>query len=244
MFAGIGTVVNAAAIIAGSLVGLTIKKGLSEKLKTNLNTSVAIAVFVLGISGALSKIFTLSGKGETLTENNLLLMVISLAIGTVIGVLIKLDIGFEKLGNYMGSKFSKGESGKFAQGLVSASIIFCVGAMAIVGSIEDGMMGNPKTLYIKSILDGITSMILATSFGVGVLFSAAAVLIYQGTITLAAVLFAGSVSAEVITQTSIVGNVLIMCIGINMLKIKKINVAAMLPSAFIPAIYAIIKSIF
>lgn len=242
MIPGIGTIVNAAAIIVGSLLGILFRRGLPDRLKTNLQNSIFVSVIIMGIAGALANSIVVTESG--LETQDMLLMVISLAIGTVIGELCRLDVGFERVGDAMGKKFAGGDQDTFVKGFVSASIIFCVGAMAIVGSIEDGMAGNPQTLYIKSLLDGVTSMILATTLGIGVAFSAVGVLVYQGLITLLA-FFAGSfVPAEVIRQMSMVGNVLIMCIGLTTLGIKKLNVANMLPAMFIPAVYALIKLIF
>ena len=242
MIPGTGTLVNAAAIIAGSVIGIIFRKGLSEKLKTNLQNAIFISVIIMGIAGALANCIKVTDSGLETTD--LLLMVISLAVGTVIGELCRIDVGFEKIGKVLGNKFSgSGDSDTFVKGFVSASIIFCVGAMAIVGSIEDGMAGNPQMLYIKALLDGVTSMILATTLGIGVAFSALAIIIYQGTITFLSVIAGSFIPAEVISQMSFVGNVLIMCIGFNTLGIKKINVANMLPSIFVPAVYALIKNI-
>ncbi len=242
MIPGTGTLANAAAIIAGSVIGILFRKGLSEKFKTNLQNAIFISVIIMGIAGALANCIIVGENG--LETTNLLLMVVSLAIGTVIGELCKIDVGFEKIGKLLGNKFSgSGDNDTFVKGFVSASVIFCVGAMAIVGSIEDGMAGNPQMLYIKALLDGITSMILATTLGVGVAFSAVAIIIYQGVITLVAALAGSFIPADVISQMSLVGNILIMCIGFTTLDIKKINIANMLPSIFIPAVYALIKSI-
>ncbi|MBR3870217.1 MAG: DUF554 domain-containing protein [Clostridia bacterium] len=242
MIPGTGTLVNAAAIIVGTVIGILFRKGLSEKLKTNLQNAIFISVIIMGIAGALANCIKVTENGIETTD--LLLMVISLAIGTVIGELCKIDVGFEKIGKALGNKFAgHGDGDTFVKGFVSASVIFCVGAMAIVGSIEDGMAGNPHMLYIKALLDGVTSMILATTLGLGVAFSALAIIIYQGAITLLAVVAGSFIPADVISQMSLVGNVLIMCIGFTTLDIKKINVANMLPSIFIPAVYALIKNI-
>ena len=241
MIPGTGTLVNGVAIVVGSVLGIFFRKGLSEKLKTNLQNAIFISVIIMGIAGTLANCIRVTDNGLETTD--MLLMVISLAVGTFIGELCKIDVGFEKIGKVLGNRFSgHGDSDTFVKGFVSASIIFCVGAMAIVGSIEDGMAGNPQMLYIKALLDGVTSMILATTLGIGVAFSALAVMIYQGVMTLLEALGGSFVPADVISQMSFVGNVLIMCIGFNTLEIKKINVANMLPSIFIPAIYALIKT--
>ncbi|MDP4152461.1 MAG: DUF554 domain-containing protein [Bacillota bacterium] len=239
---GIGTIVNAGAIIACSLLGLTVKKGLPEKMKTSLIDAMGIAVAFIGISGTLSASFHAQASG-VISSGGILLLILSLVIGTVIGELLKLDILFERVGNALGARLSRGSGTNFSYGFVNATIIFCVGAMAIVGSIQDGLAGDPTTLYAKSVLDGIMSFILASAYGAGVMLSAVAVFLYQGAITVCAVFFKQFATDALMSQTSMVGSALIFCIGINMLGIKKINVANMLPAAFIPMIYAMIRGL-
>jgi len=234
-----GTIVNTIAIIIGTLAGLIIKKGLSERLKNSLTDAMGVAVLLIGITGTLSASFKIIDRN--IESTNTLLLIMSLVIGTIIGELLKLDEKFTAVGNYLGVKFSRGKEGDFVKGFVNAVIIFCVGAMAIVGAIEDGLSGNPSTLYAKSVLDGIMSMILSSAYGFGVIFSSVVVFTYQGIITLCAVYLKQFAAPEIISQTSMVGSALILCIGLNMLNIKKLNVANMLPAAFIPIIYALIK---
>ncbi|NTV91635.1 MAG: DUF554 domain-containing protein, partial [Clostridiales bacterium] len=170
-------------------------------------------------------------------------MILSLIIGGVIGEFINIEDKLDKMGKWFQKKFAKEGSG-FSEGFVTASLIFCVGAMAIVGSLEDGLTGNAGTLFAKSILDGIMSIVLASSFGIGVAFSAIPILVYQGGITLLAVWVKPWLTPEVISQMSLVGSALIFCIGVNMLEIKKMKVGNLLPAIFIPVIYYVIRSLF
>ena len=236
----LGTIANVAAIIIGGMAGLVLKKLLSSRITDTVMQGVGLAVIIIGLSGALGAAFTVTdGK---LSSDHILLMIVSLAAGALIGELIKIESRLDSLGKFIESKFAKpGETSNFAQGFVTATLIFCVGSMAIVGALEDGINQNSAILYAKSALDGITAMILASTLGIGVLFSAIAVGIYQGSITLLAIFIAPHLSDVVVTQISLVGSVLIMAIGVNMLKIAKIKVGNLLPAIFIPVIYYMIR---
>ncbi len=222
----LGTIVNAAAIIAGSLLGLLFKGGIPESYNRTIFKSIGLAVVLIGLLNAVK------------TEQ-LLLLIFSLALGSLLGEMLKIEDGLEKLGQWLENRFAKSE-GAIAQGFVTSSLLFCVGAMAIVGSLESGLSGNHQTLFAKSVLDGISSIILASSMGIGVLFSAVTVLIYQGLITLAASSLQPFLDAAVIKEMSAVGGLLIMAIGFNMLDLPKIKVGNMLPAIFIPLIYFIL----
>jgi uncharacterized membrane protein YqgA involved in biofilm formation len=170
-------------------------------------------------------------------------MIFSLVIGGLLGEFLKIEKRLENVGIWFQSKIpSKG--GSFSDGFVTASLVYCVGAMAIVGSLEDGLSGNPSTLFAKSILDGVSAVIFAATLGIGVAFSALPVFIYQGGITLLAGLLQPWLTETVISQMSLVGGILIFAIGINLLEIKKINVGNLLPSIFIPVLYYLISTAF
>lgn len=227
----VGVLVNVVAILIGGSIGLIFKKGFNEKILKLILQGIGLAVIIIGISSAI------------LTEN-LLLLVISLVLGGVIGGLLKIEDNLDKLGSSIEKKFSKGDKGGFAEGFVMASLIYCVGAMAIVGSIEAGVSGNNETLYIKAILDGISAIVFTATLGYGVLFSGISVLIYQGSIVLLGVQLEPFLSDELINEISAVGGVLIMGIGITMLEIKKIHVGDLLPAVLIPIVWFLILSIF
>lgn len=228
----IGTIVNCVAIIAGCVVGLIIKERMTEKISTTIMNGLALCVLYIGISGSI--------EGE-----NPLIMIVSIAIGALIGELIDIDKRLTNLGGKIESKFSKNDEDEISkvsisQGFVSSSLLFCVGAMAIVGSLQSGLSGNHDTLFAKSILDGISSIIFSASLGIGVVFSAVAVLIYQGTITLGASFLSGILSESVINSMSATGSLLIIGLGLNILKSTKIKVANLLPAVFLPIIFGIL----
>lgn len=226
----LGTLVNVAAIIAGSLVGLIFKGRISEKYNQPIIQAVSLGVILIGLKNAFKC-------------DDFILIIISLALGTLVGELCKIEYRLENFGIWIEKKFSK-KGGSFAEGFVTTSLLYCVGAMAIVGSLESGLTGNHHTLFAKSTLDGLGSVIFSSTMGMGVLFSSLSVLIYQGTITLAAEYAKPFLVPEVISQMSSVGGLLIVGIGINMLGEKKIKVGNMLPAVFIPLIYYIGIQIF
>lgn len=224
----IATIVNCLAIIAGCLVGLIIKGGIPEKLSTNIMNGIALCVLYIGISGSLG--------GE-----NTLITIISMALGSLIGELIDIDKSLNKLGSFIQSKFStKDEKDSIAKGFVYSSLLFCVGAMAVVGSLESGLTGNYETLFAKSVLDGISSVIFTASLGIGVIFSAVSVFLYQGIITLGASLLSGVLSESVVGSMTAIGSLLIIGLGLNMLKATNIKVANLLPAMFMPIIFGIL----
>lgn len=231
----LGTIVNVATILVGGMIGLFCKKILSERITDTIMQGIGLAVIIIGISGALKAVFTVV-ENEIVT-NHILFMIISLAIGALIGELLKIEDRLEKTAKFCEKRFTKpGETSTFAQGFITATLVFCVGSMAIVGALEEGMTGNTDILFAKSALDGITAIIFASTMGIGVLFAAVIVGIYQGTITLLAGLVAPYFNDLVITQISLIGSVLIIGIGFNMLKITKIKVGNLLPAIFIPII--------
>lgn len=215
---------NCFAILIGGFIGLLIKGGIPEKINKTVMQAVGLAVIIIGISGSL--------KGS-----NMLLTIVSLALGALVGEFIDIENALSKFSISIENKFKKIGKGDFSQGFVSATLLFCVGAMAIVGSLDSGLKGNHEILYTKSVLDGISSIVFASSLGVGVLFSSLAVLMYQGTITLSASLIKNILTPSLINEISVVGSILILALGLNILGITKIKVANMLPAIFIPMLY-------
>ncbi len=225
----LGTIVNAVAIIAGALVGLVFKNGIPEKYNRTVMQAIGLAVLLIGMKGALGC-------------NDLLVIIISLAIGSLLGEVIGIEDYLARLGKFLERKFSKGSS-TFSAGFVTASLMYCVGSMAIVGSLESGLTGNHSTLFAKAALDGIVGIILSSSLGIGVLFAAVPVFIYQGGITLLAGLLKPLLVPAVISQMSATGGLLIVALGLNMIRDKKISVGNMLPAIFMPLIYYIALSV-
>ena len=226
----LGTLVNVASIIAGSLVGLLFRGKISEKYNKTIIQAISLGVILIGLKSAFQC-------------DDFILIIISLSIGSLIGESCKIEHRLENAGEWIEKKFSKKSEG-FAAGFVTMSILYCAGAMAIVGSLESGLTGNHNTLFAKSTLDGIAAIIFSSTMGIGVLFSSVSVLLYQGTITLAAGYIKPFLIPEVIAQMSSVGGLLIVGLGMNMLGISKIKVGNMLPAVFIPLIYYIGMQIF
>ncbi len=218
-----GVIVNVIAIAVGGTFGLILNRGLSEQVKKVIMQGVGLSVIIIGIAGAL-------------TIKSPILMVISLVIGGLIGALIHIEDRLDRIGKKIEQSF-KNENNGFAKGFVWATLIYCVGAMAIVGSLEAGLNGDNTTLYIKAILDGVTAIIFAATLGFGVIFSSISVLIYQGAIVLLGYQIEPYLTDLMINEVSAVGSVLIMAIGINILEIKHIHVGDLLPAILIPAVY-------
>ena len=229
----IGTLINCAAIILGSAVGLLFRKGMKKKISDTVMQGVGLCVLLIGLSGAL----------ET---QNTLLVIISMVIGGVVGAWIDIDDKMNRLGAFAQRKLTRegDESNTFAKGFVTASLIFCVGAMAVVGALDSGIRGDHSTLIAKSMLDGVTSLLLASTLGIGVMLSAVPILLYQGSIALLGTVIAPFLSAEVITEMSAVGGLLITGIGINMTLEKDIKVANLLPAILVPFLYFPIYHLF
>jgi len=234
-----GSIVNACAIIGGALVGMIIKGRLSERFGTIIKQALGLSTVFICLSGTLSSIFKVSNDGK-IESNHIMPMIIFLVIGSVIGEAINIEEKLNRLAEFIQKKIP-GSGSNFSTGFVSATLLFCVGAMAIVGSLEEGLTGNANTLYAKSILDCISSIVFSATMGIGVLFSSVAVFLYQGSITLLAEFIEPMLTAEVINQMSLVGNVLIFGIGINLLEIRSIKVANMLPAVLMPIVYYLIR---
>lgn len=219
----IGTIVNSIIVIIGCLIGFIVKGRLKQNISSTIMSGLGLCVLYIGISGAL--------KGE-----DTLLMIICIVVGALIGELIDIDSLLNRLGEIVEKKVNKGSKNNLsiAEGFVTASLLFCVGAMAIVGSLESGLRGNHDTLFAKSILDGVTSIILTSTLGLGVIFSAATIFIYQGAITLGAGMLGNVLSEAVINNMTGVGSLLIIGLGLNVLGITKIKVANLLPAVILP----------
>ena len=220
----LGTLVNFGAIIIGSVIGLVFHKAIKEKISDTIMKGLGLCIILIGIQGAL--------KGE-----DTLVVIASMAIGAYLGEWIDIELRLNQLGNYVESKFAKEKNGAFSQGFVTASLLFAVGAMAIVGSLESGLHNDNSILYTKSMLDFISSMIFAGSLGVGVLFSSFVILIYQGSITLLSSFVAPFLTTTVITNMSCVGSIVIIGLGLNMVKATKIKVANLIPAIFLPILF-------
>lgn len=229
----IGTLINCIAIIAGASVGLLLRRGMNESISKTVMQGVGLSVILIGVTGAIQ-------------TTNTLLVILSMVIGGVLGAWINIDDKMNQLGAWAQKKLTRDgdENNTFAEGFVTASLVYCVGAMAVVGALDSGIRGDHSTLIAKAALDGITAIVFSSSLGIGVMLSAVPVLIYQGAIALLGTAVAPLLSDAVITEMSAVGGLLIMAIGINMLLEKDIKVANLLPAILIPFIYYPIAQLF
>lgn len=226
----LGVLVNVAAVIVGSLIGLLCKKGIPEKISDAIMTGIALCTVYIGISGAL--------KGD-----NTIVLILSMVLGAAVGTVLDIDGLISRTGSSLEARFSREDgSVSIAQGFVTASLLFCIGAMTVVGSIKAGL-GDNEMLYTKSVLDFISAIMLSVSLGIGVIFSAAFVLVFQGALALLAGVIAPVLSEAAINELICAGSVMILALGLNMLKVTKIKVANYLPALlFAPVITLIIET--
>ena len=221
----LGVLVNTGAVIAGGAIGLLLKKGIPQRLADIIMKAVALSVIYIAVTGL--------SEGD-----NTLVLILSLIIGAVIGQLIDLDGKLNRLGDSLQNRFkSKNGENRFTEGFVTASLLFCVGAMAVVGSLKAGMSGDNSILFSKSLLDFISAIIFASTLGWGVMCSSVFVLLYQGAIVLLSGLIAPYLGEEVISELTAVGSLLIFALGLNLLGLTKIKVMNFIPAIFLPILF-------
>ena len=222
----IAAVVNAVVVVLGGLLGLLFGGKLKEVHTETIVNALGICTIVIGITSAI-------------TTSNILIVIICLVIGTILGELLKIEHRLDTLGDWLKSKVSKNGGGRFTEGFVTASLLFCVGSMAIMGSFDAGLRGDYNTIFAKSALDCVMAVTFAATMGVGVLFSGATVLVYQGALTLLAGFVEPFLSAAVVTEMSAVGGVMLIGTGMNILSLtqKRIRVGNMLPAIVLPVIW-------
>jgi len=226
----LGTIVNTVAIIIGGLAGLLFRGGIPKKYNETIMHAIGLAVILVGLTGALK-------------VEKILVVIFSMALGTLIGEFLKIEDRLENLGKWLENRFSSSGDGKISKAFVTTSLIYCVGSMAIIGSMESGLSGNHQTLFAKSALDGIASVVFASTLGAGVLLSSISVFVYQGVITVAASFMKQFLTPDVVNQMSVTGGLLIMAIGFNLLEIIKIKIGNMLPAIFIPLAYFMLRQL-
>ena len=235
-----GTIVNAAAVVAGGLAGVALKRGMKPSLEESIHKALGIAVLVLGLNGIIGAMFTVAEDGG-LSSSGELLLIISLVVGMLAGELLRIDDRLNSLGNMIERRVG-GEG--FAASFVSGTLLFCVGAMTIVGAISDGLYGDPSTLYAKSLLDGIAAIVFGASLGVGVCFCAIPILIYQGGLTLLAGALEPYLQGALLDEICMVGYAMVACIGINFIsKQAKIKTANLLPALLVPVAWSLFQGL-
>ena len=229
----LGVIVNVITVIIGSTIGLLFKKGIPERISKAVMTGIGLCTIYIGISGVIE-------CKDPLT------MIISIVLGVAIGTLFRIDDGINKIGAFISSKFKKsGKNSAVAEGFVTACLVFCIGAMTITGSIEAGLNNNNDILFTKSLLDLVSSAVLSVSLGVGVIFAALFVLIFQGGLVLLSQLLSGILTdPAIITSITSTGGLLILALGLNIIGVTKIKVADFLPAIVIsPFVYSLLQMI-
>jgi uncharacterized protein len=229
----LGPSVNAIAIVVCALVGCFLMRGIPARFEETFRKAVGLSVILIGIKGALE-------------SQRMLLCIMSMVLGSALGELIGIDALMNRVGKWAESRLGKnsgGEGHNFAKAFVSTTILFCGGSMATVGSMQSGLLGNHEVLFAKSILDGATSIIFGATMGVGVIFSAIPVFVYQAGIAMLSILVKDYLTTDIIREMSAVGNLIVAGIGFNFLEIKEIKVANFVPAIFIPLVYMIIEGL-
>ena len=232
---GLGTIINVGGILAGGIFGMLFGNRLEKRFQDTLMVATAVCVLFLGISGALQEMMTVAdGK---LSSGGTMMMIGSFAIGSLIGEWMNIEHHMERFGEWL--KIKTGSTGAgFVDGFVTASLTVCIGAMAVVGAIQDGISGDYSTLAAKAVLDLIIIMIMTASMGKGCIFSAVPVALFQGAITLLARFIEPMMTAAALSNLSLVGSIMIFCVGVNLLWNLKIRVANMLPALIIAVAWA------
>lgn len=234
-----GTLVNAGAIVAGGLIGMLLKKGMKPNYEESIHKTLGVAVLILGLNGVIGAMFRVK-EGGRIASSGELLLIVSLVVGTFLGELLRIDDWLNRFGSRVEQKIG---SAGFGAAFINGTLIYCVGAMAIVGALNDGLRGDASVLYVKSLLDGISSVILGATLGLGVCFSAVPVLLYQGGITLLAGTVAPYLQGALLDELCMVGFALVACIGLNFLSASiKIKTANMLPALLVPVVWQLAQA--
>jgi len=235
---GLGTIINTAGIIIGGFSGILFGKLLKDRHQEALKMTCGISVIFIGIAGAMEGMLTIN-RG-VISSGQAMLVTLCLAIGTLIGEIVDIEHSFEKFGEWLKHKTGNSQDNKFVNAFVTSSLTVCIGAMAVVGAIQDGIAGNWSILATKAILDFIIIMVMTSSLGKGCIFSALPVLVFEGLITILASLLKPIMTDLAMSYLSLIGSILIFCIGMNLVWGKKIKVANMLPSIVLAVIAAFI----
>lgn len=233
-----GTIINTIAILLGGIVGYLFGSRIKDKTQDTLTMACGISVLFIGISGALEKMLTISNN--QITSNYSIMLVLSLTIGGFIGELFDIEDKFEKFGEWLKQKTGNAKDKRFIDGFVNSSLTVCIGAMAIVGSIQDGIYHDSSILITKAILDFIIIMVMTCSLGKGAIFSAIPVFLFQGSITILSSFIEPFMSDLALHHLSLVGSVLIFCVGLNLVWGKKVRVANLLPAILVAIIFSFI----
>lgn len=238
---GLGTIVNVAAVVAAGFLGVLLKGGIKERFQSTIMGVLGISTMFIGAAGTLQEMFVI-GNGSLSTQGTMLL-VLSLIIGAFVGELLNIEARLEKLGEWLKDKVKAKNDNKFVDAFVNSTLVICIGAMAIVGSLQDGLTGDHNTLFVKAALDFPIILIFASTMGIGAVFSAIPLGLYQGAITLFAGLISPYLSDTLISNLTLVGSAMIFAIGVNLAFGKKFKVGNFLPGLLVPVVYEIITKL-
>lgn len=228
---GLGTILNVITVLIGSTIGLLI----GSRFNKELNKAV------IGVNGFVSVVI---GIQMAFASKNILIVLVSLAVGVIIGELLNIEGRLQSFSHKMEEKFGRGEKGKFARGFLTTSILFCVGPLTFLGSLQDGLTGDIKLLATKSILDGFSSIVFASAFGIGVMFTIVTIIVVQGSLTLLAGVLSGILTQAVIAELTGVGGIMVISIGLGLLEIKKYKTANMLPALLLAPLLVLLLTKF
>ena len=235
---GLGTIINTAAVVVGGLIGMCLKNGLKKNVQDILMQACGVATIFIGASGTLAKMFVI--ENNIISVKGTMLLIFSLVFGGMIGEAIHIEEKMDSIGERIKKAVKAEKDNLFVEGFVNVSLIICVGAMAIVGSIQDGISGDYSLLMTKAVLDLVIVIVFASTYGVGAVFSAVPIFVYQGSITLIAAVGGSFLSDAIISDLSFIGNALIFCVGINIAFGKKFRVGNMLPALIVPILIHIL----
>lgn len=234
---GLGTIVNGLAIIIGGVLGIFLKRFLKERYQDTIMKATGFSTIFLALAGTLSQMLVIEeGKLSTTGSMN---VIISMVIGALIGEIIDIDAMFEKFGNWLKIKTGSQKDNQFVYGFVSASLTVSIGAMAIMGAIQDGIYGNHATLFAKAVLDFVIILIMASSMGKGCIFAFIPVVLLQGTITFLSAGLAGFMTTDILNHLDMVGNILIFCVGVNLVRPQTVKVANLLPALIVTIVFTL-----
>lgn len=246
LFTGAGTVINALAVAIGGIIGMLVGGFLKERYRETIIKIIGFGTITMAIGGVVSKMLVLNientenGFVSSFDTQGTIMMIVSLGLGALIGEIINIDKWFEDFGGFLKEKTGSQKDNRFIDAFVTASLTVCVGAMAIMGSITEGINGDPSILISKSVIDFIFIITLAASMGKGCIFASIPILIIQGLTTLLATVIAPAMTTAAINNLSLVGNVLIMCVGVNIVWPKTIRVANLLPCIVVAVVFAFV----
>lgn len=235
---GLGTIINVAAIVLGGILGMIGGRWLSERIQETVTRATGVCVMFIGIAGVMEKMLSVGESG--LTTGKTMMFIISITLGALAGELLHIDSGMERFGRWLKQKSGNAKDERFLDGFITATMTVCIGAMAIVGSVQDGIYGDYTILAAKALLDFIIILVMASSLGIGCLFSAVPVAIFQGSFTLLARLIEPLLTEGALANISLVGSALIFCVGLNLIWKNTIRVANLLPSLVFAAAYALL----